>query len=81
MGSKRVTERSIKSFFRRMFKEINKEKEYAFITLMAIFTYIVLKEPTTEKVIIYICSIIAIYFVINKDNDIKMKQKLAKNNM
>mgnify|MGYP006415941361 FL=1 len=81
MGSKRVTERSIKSFFRRMFKEINKEKEYAFITLLSIFTYIVLKEPTTEKVIIYICSIIAIYFVINKDNDIKMKQKLAKNNM
>jgi hypothetical protein len=75
MGSKYITERTIKSATRRYFKMINKEKEYAFLILMGILSYIILREPTLEKVIIYISSLIAINLVIRKDNEMKTRKK------
>ena len=76
MSKKRNTERYIKSTVKRYFKRINKEKEYTFLILLGIFTTLVLYNPTFEKVLIYISSLIAIQIVMKKDNDVKMKKNL-----
>lgn len=81
MSKKRNTERYIKSTVKRYFKRINKEKEYTFLILLGIFTTLVLYNPTFEKVLIYISSLIAIQIVMKKDNDVKMKKKLVKKNI
>ena len=81
MTTKRVTERNIKSMVRRCFREINKNKEYAFVLLLFIFTCIVFYQPTFEKVIIYIVSLIAIHFIVVRDEERKIRIKLAKNNV
>ena len=81
MSTKRNTERYIKSTVKRYFKRINKEKEYTFLILLGIFTTLVLYNPTFEKVLIYISSLIAIQIVMKKDNDVKMKKKLVKKNI
>jgi hypothetical protein len=79
MTTKRVTEKNIRTAVRRCFKKINTHKEYMLVLLLFIFTCIVLYQITLEKVIIYICSLIAIQFVILKDNKRKIKIKIEKN--
>ena len=81
MSRKRDTEKNIRSMVRKYFKEINKKKECVFVLLLFVFTCILFYQPTFEKVIIYICSLISIQYVITSDEERKRKIKFAKKNV
>ena len=78
MVSKRRVERDIRAITRGGFKQVNRHKEYAFIILLCIFSWLVFKQPTLEKILIYISGMIGIQFVViaDKERKIKIKSKV-----
>jgi hypothetical protein len=77
MSNKKRMERDIKNMSRQCFRRINIHKRYIFIGLLYFYMYMISIEPTLEKGIIFILSLIAVQFVIRKvlHNKLKLKHK------
>ena len=75
MVSKHKVERDIRTLSRGCFKQINKHKEYAFIALIFIYFCMVFNDPSFEKTLIFIGSLIGIQMVIIADQRKKIKGK------
>lgn len=81
MASKKVTEKTIQTKVRRIFKKVLEIKEYIFLILMWLFTAMVFYQPNIEKTISYIFSLCILQYVILKDEERILNIKIKKNNV
>lgn len=78
MPSKQVIERNIRVTTRKCYKSIRYFKIPILIALILTFTYLMLLEPTAEKVTMYVLSLIAIFCAYLKDSALKEKKRKEK---
>ena len=80
MPTKHTLERNVRVASRRCYKYIRNFKYPLFVVLLGILTYLMLQDPTSERITMYIFSIIAIFFAFKQDNVLKEKNKKKKTN-
>lgn len=78
MASKQILERNIRVTARKCYKKIKYFKNPIFILMILIFAYLMLMEPTPEKVTMFVISMIAIYCAYLKDRELKDKKRKEK---
>ena len=78
MASKQILERNIRVTTRKCYKKIKYFKIPIFIFIILTFTYLMLMEPTPEKVTMFVVSMIAIFCAYMKDSELKKKKRKEK---
>ena len=78
MPSKQTIERNIRIVSRKCYKQIRYFKIPLFVILILLFTLLMLNDPTSEKITMYVLSIIAIYFAYRKDIHMKEEKRKAR---
>jgi len=78
MPSKQTIERNIRIVSRKCYKQIRYFKMPLFVILLMLFTLLMLGDPTTEKITMYVLSLIAIFFAYRKDILLKEEKRKAK---
>ena len=78
MPSKQTIERNIRIVSRKCYKQIRYFKMPLFVILLMLFTLLMLGDPTTETITMYVLSLIAIFFAYRKDILLKEEKRKAK---
>jgi len=78
MSSKETIERNIRILSRKCYKQIRYFKIPLFIILLLFFTLLMLSDPTSEKITMFVLSMIAICFAIRKNILMKEEKRKAK---
>lgn len=78
MPSKQTIERNIRIVSRKCYKQIGYFKMPLFVILLLLFTLLMLSDPTSEKITMYVLSMIAIYFAYRKDSLLKEEKRKAR---
>lgn len=78
MVSKQIVERNIRVATRKCYKQIKYFKMPIFILMILVFAYLMLMDPTSEKVTMFVISMIAIFCAYLKDSELKDKKRKEK---
>ena len=78
MTTKYTLERNVRVMSRRCYKYIRDYKYLLFVVLLGILTYMMLQDPSSERITMYIFSIIAIFIAFKQDIVLKEKNRKKK---
>ena len=73
MASKTTTENNVRIIIKECYAYIHSSRRIAFFVLFSIFALLMLQEITSERVFLYVMTLIMISLSINKNMQMKRK--------